>query len=282
MNENIIEKFKQYCTSVWRLTPKTADDYVYRIRDYNYNDITIDNFNSWISILTKRGNSNQTINTAVSAFKTFCRFLRVSEHIDIPYEILDFKQLRVPKRETIVLFENNVEDMLKHTKDKTMIAFLTCYSESGCRFSELINISYEDYLQAKETKEYTLIGKFDNERTIAFTQKMIDAIEDYLPKREHILLRNDSNKHLLFISKNGYKMSLGNINGALKNIAHRCNLNKSDKMSSHKIRHYFITNRNYKGDNIVDIADYVGHKNISTTNRYLHSDKRLLSQLKQA
>ena len=172
--------------------------------------------------------------------------------------------------------------MLKHTKDKTMITLLTCYSETGCRFSELIDITYDEYLRAKESKEHTLIGKFDNERTIAFTQKMIDAVETYLPKREMILQKNNTNNHLLFISKNGYKMSLGNINGALKNIAHRCNLNKSDKMSSHKIRHFFITNRNYKGDNIVDIADYVGQKNISTTNRYLHSDKRLLSQLKQA
>lgn len=282
VNEDIIKKFKQHCTNVWRLTPKTANDYVYRIRDYNYNDITIDNFNSWLSILNDRKNSNQTINTAVSAFKAFCRFLRVAEHIDIPYEILDFKQLRVPKRETIVLFENDVNNMLKHTKDKTMFALLTCYSESGCRFSELIDITYEEYLRAKELKEYTLIGKFDNERTIAFTQKMIDAIEEYLPKREKILSRNNANNHLLFVSKNGYRMSLSNINGAFKNIASRCNLNKSDKMSSHKIRHFFITNRNYKGDNIVDIADYVGHKNISTTNRYLHSDKRLLSQLKQA
>lgn len=282
MNEDIIEKFKKHCTGVWRLTQKTADDYVYRIRDYTYNEVTIENFNSWLAILTSKGNGNQTINTAVSAFKTFCRFLRVAEHIDIPYEILEFKQLRVPKRETIVLFENDVDNMLNHTKDKTIIALLTCYSESGCRFSELINISYEDYLNAKDSKEHTLIGKFNNERTIAFTQKMIDAIEAYLPKREMTLEKNNSNKHLLFISKNGYRMSLGNINGALKNIAHRCNLNKSEKMSSHKIRHFFITNRNYKGDNIVDIADYVGHKNISTTNRYLHSDKRLLGQLKQA
>lgn len=282
MNENIINKFKQYCISVWRLTPKTADDYVYRIRDYNYNTITLDNFNNWISLLTEKGNGNQTINTAVSAFKSFCKFLRISEHIDIPYEIMDWKQLRVPKRETIVLFEDDIADMLKHTKDKTMIAFLTCYSESGCRFSELIDITYEEYLKAKELKEYTLIGKFDNERTIAFTQKMVAAVEEYLPKREKILSRTNTNSHLLFISKKGNKMSLGNINGALKNIAHRCNINKFDKMSSHKIRHFFITNRNYKGDNIVDIADYVGHKNISTTNRYLHSDKRLLSQLKQA
>ena len=53
-------------------------------------------------------------------------------------------------------------------------------------------------------------------------------------------------------------------------------------MSSHKIRHFFITDRNYKGDNIVDIAKYVGHKNISTTNGYLHSNNKLLNNLKQA
>lgn len=282
MNQVILEKYKSYCTNVWRLTPKTANDYVYRIRDYNYDEITLDNFNNWISLLTKRGNDNRTINTAVSAFKSLCKYLRTVEHIDIPYEILEFKQLRVPTKETIVLFDNDVNDMLNHTKDKTMIALLTCYSESGCRFSELINISYKDYLKAKETKEYTLVGKFSNERTIAFTQKMIDAVENYLPKRDMILAKNNTNKDLLFISKNGYRMYLGNINGALKNIAQRCNLNRADKMSSHKIRHFFITDRNYKGDNIVDIASYVGHKNISTTNGYLHSDKRLLAQLKQA
>ena len=111
---------------------------------------------------------------------------------------------------------------------------------------------------------------------------MIKAIDRYLPKREKILSKNNSNKDLLFISKNGYKMSLGNINGALKNIAKRCNFDKADEMSSHKIRHFFITDCNYKGENIVDIAAYVGHKNIATTNNYLHSDNRLLSRLKQA
>ncbi len=282
MNQIILEKYKTYCINIWRLTPKTANDYVYRIRDYQYDEITFENFNNWISLLTKRGNDNRTINTAISAFKSFCKYLRTVEHIDIPYEILEFKQLRVPIKESIVLFDNDINEMLNHTKDKTMIALLTCYSESGCRFSELIDISYEDYLKAKEMREYTLIGKFSNERTIAFTQKMINAIENYLPKREKILSKNNKHQNLLFISKNGYRMSLGNINGALKNIAKRCNLNKANKMSSHKIRHFFITDRNYKGDNIVDIAAYVGHKNISTTNGYLHSDKRLLAQLKQA
>jgi len=165
--------------NVWQLTEKTAHDYVYRIRDYEYDEITVENFNNWLSILSKRGNDNRTINTAVSAFKSLCRYLRVAEHIDIPYEIMEFKQLRIPKKETIILFDNDITEMLNHTKDKTIIALLTCYSESGCRFSELIDISYKDYLRAKETKEYTLIGKFSNERTIAFTQKMIDAIENY-------------------------------------------------------------------------------------------------------
>ena len=282
MNAEILEKYKLHCTTIWRLAQKTANDYVYRIRDYTYNDITVENFNNWLAILNDRGNDNRTINIAVSAFKSFCKYLKIVHNVNIPVEIQEFKQLRVNKKETIVLFGNDINDMLNHTKDKTMIALLTSYSESGCRFSELIDISYEDYLKAKETREYTLIGKFDNERTIAFTQKMIDAIENYLPKREKILSKNNSNSNLLFISKNGYKMSLGNINGALKNIAGRCQLNKADKMSSHKIRHFFITDRNYKGDNIVDIAQYVGHKNISTTNGYLHSDNRLLNELKQA
>ena len=140
MNQEILEKYKAYCTNIWRLTTKTANDYVYRIRDYNYNEITLENFNNWIELLTKRGNDNRTINTAVSAFKSFCKYLRTVEHIEIPYEILEFKQLRVPKKETIVLFDNDVNEMLNHTKDKTMIALLTCYSESGCRFSELKNI----------------------------------------------------------------------------------------------------------------------------------------------
>ena len=282
MNAEILEKYKLHCTTIWRLAQKTANDYVYRIRDYTYNDITVENFNNWLAILNDRGNDNRTINIAVSAFKSFCKYLKIVHNVNIPVEIQEFKQLRVNKKETIVLFGNDINDMLNHTKDKTMIALLTSYSESGCRFSELIDISYEDYLKAKETREYTLIDKFDNERTIAFTQKMIDAIENYLPKREKILSKNNSNSNLLFISKNGYKMSLGNINGALKNIAGRCQLNKADKMSSHKIRHFFITDRNYKGDNIVDIAQYVGHKNISTTNGYLHSDNRLLNELKQA
>lgn len=282
MNTKTLENFKLHCTTVWRLSQKTADDYVYRIRDYNYDTISIENFNNWLAILNERGNDNRTINIAVSAFKSFCKYLRIVHHIDIPIEIMDFKQLRVNTKETIVLFDNDINDMLNHTKDKTMIALLTSYSESGCRFSELIDISYEDYIKAKETREYTLVGKFNNERTIAFTQKMINAIENYLPKREMILLKNNSNSHLLFVSKNGYRMSLGNINGALKNIARRCQLSKSEKMSSHKIRHFFITDRNYKGDNIVDIAKYVGHKNISTTNGYLHSNNKLLNNLKQA
>ena len=88
MNEDIINKFKRHCTNIWRITPKTANDYVYRIRDYKYDTVTLDNFNNWISLLTEKSNSNQTINTAVSAFKSFCKFLRTSEHIDIPYEII--------------------------------------------------------------------------------------------------------------------------------------------------------------------------------------------------
>lgn len=276
------EGFREYCTSVLSLTTDTVNDYIDRIKDYDFDDITYENFTVWIAYLKEKGNCSRTINTKISAFNIFCTFLSNAKNVSIPKQITDFKTLRVEEKQPIVLSKEDISKMINNTKDKTIKALLICYSESGVRFNELIQITYEDYLKAKKTRRYTLKGKFGKERTIAFTSQMIKAIENYLPKRTMILSKNNLNPNLLFVSKNGYKMSLGNINGSLKNIAKRCNIDNYEQISSHKFRHFFISNKNYEGHNIVDIAKYVGHSNISTTNRYLHSDNRMLESLMQA
>ncbi|WP_425393628.1 tyrosine-type recombinase/integrase [Carnobacterium gallinarum] len=66
----------------------------------------------------------------------------------------------------------------------------------------------------------------------------------------------------------GESYSIPYLNVVMKKISSRCNVD----IHPHKLRHYFASQADISGISKRVTADLLGHKNISTTDLYIHSD----------
>ena len=106
-----------------------------------------------------------------------------------------------------------------------------------------------------------IIGKGDKERTVYFDDVTAMHVQMYLNTRNDVL-------DALFLSRTGKPLTVGGIQQAVKRIGNRAGL---VKVHCHRFRHTLASNLATKMP-ITEVADILGHDDISTTQVYVHSD----------
>jgi integrase/recombinase XerC len=142
---------------------------------------------------------------------------------------------------------------------------------AGLRRSELTAITLDDIdLPARSGANAQLLvrGKGAKQRVVPLTPMVIEAIRDYLPCRP----RTDSD--YLFVSRVGGRPLHGRVAGRmLDRVLERANLDH-EGITPHRLRHTFATHLIRSGADIRTVQELLGHADLQTTARYLHSDTR--------
>jgi len=110
-------------------------------------------------------------------------------------------------------------------------------------------------------------GKGAKERTVPLTPEAVEAIRHYL---QH---RRKTNSHRLFVSQTGHPIHGRAINRMLNRLLAKAGL-AGKGITPHKLRHTFATTLIQNGVDIKTVQELLGHSDIQTTARYLHSDTR--------
>ena len=76
----------------------------------------------------------------------------------------------------------------------------------------------------------------------------------------------------MFVSRNGRRMSRNGIYDRVRMHARKARLGK--KVSPHRLRHAFATHLVRAGVNLITIRDLLGHRQITSTQIYLHMTAR--------
>ena len=113
-----------------------------------------------------------------------------------------------------------------------------------------------------------MIGKGNRERLVPVGQKALEAIFDYRRrlKAESVDAYEDSGP--LFLNKNGKRLTTRSIARILDKIAKECGL--AIPISPHGLRHTFATHMLDAGADLRVIQELLGHKSLSTTQKYTH------------
>ena len=142
----------------------------------------------------------------------------------------------------------------------------------GCRVSELINIEL-DNLFLEDLKVKITKAKGGKERWGYFAEECIPFLEEYIALRSEL---PQSDSPYLFVSHvfkqdTGWQLTRQGVNY----IVGKHTENAGQKLSSHKLRHWYATTLLNNGVDINTVKDNLGHENIATTQIYLPTDEEL-------
>ncbi|MBZ9571964.1 tyrosine-type recombinase/integrase [Patescibacteria group bacterium] len=167
--------------------------------------------------------------------------------------------------------------MTPNTKNKIGLrnrAILETLFSTGLRIAELVALNKEQFANIRNKKdlELSIIGKGDVPRTVYFSERALSWVKKYLETRK------DKEK-ALFIHYRARKdvecrLTARSIERIVKKYAILAGV--PIFTTPHTIRHSFATDLLAKGVDLRTIQEFLGHKNIVTTQIYTHvTSKRL-------
>jgi integrase len=154
--------------------------------------------------------------------------------------------------EKLMSFANRSKFIKQHRLRIKLKRVFTLLYITGCRISEIIDLSTSDLKMMCEHKEYSLANntKTKKSRLIVFSDSQIELLKSIVPSVQIKLF--DVSSSYLTIKTN--------------NIIHKC---LGELYSTHSFRAGYVTRLANTGANIKLIQEDIGHTNISTTIRYI-------------
>ncbi len=159
-------------------------------------------------------------------------------------------------------------------KARNWALFESLYS-TGIRVSELVKLDRTSIAFGEETVRVS--GKGGRERVVPIGSKAIDAVKYYLSALEVQFPGVMSTSPALFRNARGGRLTARSVDRILKAEMIGCGL--WQHLSPHGLRHTFATHLLNAGADLRAIQEMLGHRSLSTTQRYTHVDVERLMQV---
>ncbi|MFA9408067.1 MAG: tyrosine recombinase XerC [Candidatus Dadabacteria bacterium] len=170
--------------------------------------------------------------------------------------------------EVVKLVEAPGSDNAYESRDRAILELL--YS-CGLRVSELVGINLNDL--DLESMSVKVLGKGNKERLVPLGSKASSAIKIYLIQRLDLKPKED----YLFVNSRGGRLTTRSIDRIIKKYAAISGIPKN--ISPHVLRHTFATHLLGGGADLRAIQEMLGHKSLSTTQRYTHTSVEKLMEI---
>jgi integrase/recombinase XerD len=227
--------------------------------------------------LKSAGLALSSINRAVSALKTFYKYLAREHGISDPTTEMTANRLprKLPKALTIADVTSLLESTqrvgdLSSLRDRAILEVL--YG-TGARVSEVVGLNLSDLgkstLAGDEITTLKLRGKGSKERIVPLGRYAQEAIENYVIRlRPEYLEKSKSNRATvaLFLNSRGSRLSRQSAWQAVIDAAHATGL--TGKVSPHVFRHSYATHLLDGGADIRVVQELLGHSSVTTTQIY--------------
>ncbi len=215
-------------------------------------------------------NKKVTIARKLSASRSFFMYLVKKGTI----ECSPFDAVLTPKQEKTIPVYLPVDDifrLLDSIKTRNLLGlrnlaiFETLYS-TGIRVSELTGMNVFDVDFSQRT--IRVLGKGEKERIVPVGKKALDAIRAYRNRLGKEAGVKSGENEPVFLNKNKGRLTTRSIARILDKIAKECGI--LIPISPHALRHTFATHMLDAGADLRVVQELLGHKSLSTTQKYTH------------
>lgn len=157
-------------------------------------------------------------------------------------------------------------------RDYHLIAILL---HTGLRVNELTHVKCGDIQSNSLTVTH---GKGKKTRTVLLTYDALKILDSYLLIKQKYLKEPTSHDSYLFLSRLKKKYTVSGVQNRVKYWFKELHL--PEHLSTHNLRHTYISELLNANINLAIIRDNAGHSSINTTSRYLHATHKGLGPIK--
>lgn len=235
------------------------------------NEIKYVDLLEWMKAISS--NSPATINLKISAVKNYFKYLKKIEKIE-SNPALELEKVRNNPKEKQYVSSQDMKSIIKNMYTAEGKAIVALMASTGLRYTEMANITLEEYKKALATdRSIVIVGKGNKERKIFVNDTAKFYIDNYLSKN----YKNKKGTNKLFVTADE-----SCLRRSLIRAANKANLPYANSISPHWIRMFFATNSLEHGVDLATIRDALGHSNIAVTSRYVKScDNKIRNVMSQ-
>ncbi|MFZ4680161.1 MAG: site-specific tyrosine recombinase XerD [Flavobacterium sp.] len=290
MNWNsYIKSFQSYLKIERGLSKNTIANYSFDFERLcaflNENKITIspekineETIQQFIYAVSKEVNARSQARI-ISGLKSFFSYLIFEDYRpDNPMELIEAPRLgrKLPDTLSIDDIDNLIAaiDLSTPEGERNRAILETLYG-CGLRVSEITSLKISDLFFDEGFIKIT--GKGNKQRFVPIaksTQKYIELYRNTI--RNHLDIKKGF-EDTLFLNRRGKQLTRAMIFTIIKTLAIKINLQKN--ISPHTLRHSFATHLLENGADLRSIQMMLGHESITTTEIYVHLDRKHLTQI---
>jgi integrase/recombinase XerD len=287
--ESYIKSYQSYLKIERGLSKNTIDNYSFDIERLclflNQNSISVspiaineETLQQFIYAVSKEVNTRSQARI-ISGLKSFFSYLIFEDfRNDNPLELIESPKTGRKLPDTLAIEEIDALisaiDLSSNEGERNRALLETLYG-CGLRVSELVALKISDLFFEEGFIKIT--GKGNKQRFVPvgdLTQKYIGIYRNEV--RVHLNIQKGF-EDTLFLNRRGRQLTRAMIFTIIKDLAVKINLNK--KISPHTLRHSFATHLLENGADLRSIQLMLGHESITTTEIYVHLDRKFLTEV---
>jgi len=299
-DKNIIKQipdFLDYCEVEKGLSEKTQLNYTRYLQkfilwlkntkkeDLLPHELTAENiwdYRLYLSRFTdKKGQSLKKVtqNYYLIALRAVLGYFTAKDIESLPADKIQLQKASTTEKTVKFLGLEQIEKLLLAPDIKTSQglrdkAILESFFSTGLRIAELVALNREQLANIKDKKdlEIGIIGKGSHPRTVYFSERALEWIKKYLETRK------DKEKALFIHFRSREQADSRLTARSIERLVKKYSILAGVPISTtpHTLRHSYATDLLNQGVDLRTIQEFLGHRNIVTTQIYTHvTNKRL-------
>jgi len=238
----------------------------------------------YLAEAARRGWSKRSMARALSAFRSFYRFLNVHHGV----EVNPARAAGTPKQEKRLpgyldrgamarLFDlaeaRAADGAFESARNR---AILELFYSTGMRLGELVGLDLDDVdLVADQAR---VRGKGKKERLLPVGRPAVAALRQYLGRREDLAREvAGADRRAMFISARGRRLTPRTVQRVVRVFLDA--VSEGQDVRTHSLRHSFATHLLDSGADLRAVQELLGHASLSTTQIYTHTSVERLKKV---